>query len=297
MYEMQKGVTSVTDQMPKNETIFFKDNSFPVHVRFDKYCLRTPPARHPEVEIKYFVSGECVIVLDGETIVAKEGDVVVISPFQRHYTYSTEGICSYHLLVFDLNLLNSERMCDIDTDFILPFQEGRLIPTPHLCKGSHGHSEAVELFDTLAKSGEYYQLSVKTALMKLFCAIMTSSSFSEVGEKKWRTEKKYGELLRPALQYIDGHYKENIGIERLAGVCNFNPKYFCKIFKQYTSQTVMDYVNSYRLHKAELELISTDHSISDIAANNGFFDAAHFSKYYKKTRGVTPSQMRKGGIK
>ena len=92
--------------------------------------------------------------------------------------------------------------------------------------------------------------------MKLFCAIMTSSSFSEVGEKKWRTEKKYGELLRPALQYVNEHFKENIGIEHLAKVCNFNPKYFCKIFKQYTSQTVMDYINSYRLHKAELPIIS-----------------------------------------
>ena len=56
----------------------------------------------------------------------------------------------------------------------------------------------------------------------------------------------------------------------------------------------MDYVNSYRLHKAELEIISTENSISTIATNNGFFDAAHFSKYYKKTRGFPPSHMRNG---
>ena len=123
---------------------------------------------------------------------------------------------------------------------------------------------------------------------------MESHSFSQIGEKEWRTEKKYGELLRPAFQYIDEHYQGSISVDVLAKKCNFNPKYFCKIFKQYTSQTVMDYVNSYRLHKAELEIISTENSISTIATNNGFFDAAHFSKYYKKTRGFPPSHMRNG---
>ena len=113
-----------------------------------------------------------------------------------------------------------------------------------------------------------------------------------MSEKEWRADKKYGELLKPALQYIDAHYRESITAEALAKVCNYNPKYFCKVFRQYTSKTPMDYVNSYRLHKAELELISTDLPLSEIAVNNGFFDTAHFSHYYKKARGFPPSRMR-----
>ena len=284
----------MTPPSVKNENILFKDNSFPIETKFSKYCLRTPPTRHPQVELKYFVKGGCDIVINNETIKVKEGDIVIISPFQRHYTYSTEEICKYHLLVFDLSFLRSDLSCDIDTDFIIPFQEGRLIPNPHLHKGDQGHAEAVALFDVLEKEDKYYQLGVKTAMMSLFYAIMKSHSFSQPGEKEWKTERKYGELLRPAIRFIDEHYRESISVEILAKQCNFNPKYFCKIFKQYTSQTVMDYVNSYRLHKAELELISSDSSISTIAANNGFFDAAHFSKYYKKTRGFPPSHMRNG---
>lgn len=282
----------MAENVQENENILFSDSSFPIRVRFDKYCLKTPPARHPQVEIKYFVSGECVIVLDDQSIIAKEGDVVITSPYQRHYTYSTEGVCRYHLLVFDLDFLKSERICDIDTEFLIPFREGRLRPSPILRSGDCGYTDATELFSSLAKKGPFYQFSVKTAIMRLFCSIMRSGSYSEVSEKEWRTEKKYGELLRPALQYIDAHYRESITAEKLARVCNYNPKYFSKVFRQYTSKTPMDYVNSYRLHKAELELISTDLPLSDIAANNGFFDTAHFSHYYKKARGFPPSRMR-----
>ena len=283
----------MTSIAAENDRISFDDISFPVETKFAKYCLRTPPTRHPQAEIKYFVNGGCVIVIDNKTIEVEEGDVVIISPFQSHYTYSTEEVCRYHLLLFDLDFLKSERVCDIDTDFIFPFREGRLIPTPHLRPGDCGHSEAVALFEALESKNDFYQLSVKTAMMRLFCTIMTSHSYSEMGEKKWRSEKLYGERLRPALKYIDDHYSETITVDQLARVCNFNPKYFCKIFKQYTSQTAMDYINSFRLHRAELELVSTNRSISDIARDNGFFDTAHFSKYYKKTRGFPPSRMKK----
>ena len=278
------------------ENISFNSGSFPVMAKLGKLCLHTPPGRHAEAEIKYFTSGECAIVIDDETITPREGDIVIIPPFRRHYTYSTRGDCRYHLLNFDLNFLKSELICDIDTDFLIPFREGRLIPTPLLKSGDPGHAEAVALFKVLEEKGDFYQFSVKTAMMNLFCTMLKSGSFSEIGEKEWLTARRYSELLRPALQYIDDHYRESISTEDLARVCNYNPKYFCKMFKEYTSQTAMDYVSRYRLHKAELELVTTDHSIADIAVCNGFFDASHFSRYYKKMRGFPPSKMRNGSL-
>jgi hypothetical protein len=134
---------------PSNENIFFKDDCFPVRAQMSKRCLQTPPARHPQPEIKYFTEGECVIVLDGQTITARAGDVVIISPFQRHYTYTNGEVCKYHLLNFDLNFLKSDRICKIDTDFLIPFQDGRLIIKPHLRVGDRGYNEAIDLFRTL----------------------------------------------------------------------------------------------------------------------------------------------------
>ena len=190
----------MTNDIRENESILFQDAAFPIIVAFEKYCLRTPPARHPQVEIKYFVSGECDIVLDDQTIVAREGDVVITSPFQRHYTYSTEGACRYHLLNFDLDFLKGERICDIDTEFLIPFREGRLRPSSILRDGDSGYAEATELFHVLAQKGPFYQLAVKTAIMRLFCVMMQARSYSIVSDKEWQSEKKYGELLRPALQ-------------------------------------------------------------------------------------------------
>lgn len=281
------------DRDVKNENLHFANDAFPVTACFDKQCLRTQPMRHPQIEIKYFTKGSCVIVCDDQSFAVKEGDAVVISPFQKHSTYSTDLDCRYHLVVFDLHFLQSGRLCDVDLDWLIPLQEGRLLCNRIFGAGDAVNAGIVELFDSLAGTGSAHELYVRASIYRLLAILIESGSFVNVADRGSKSPKQYDAALRPAFRYIEAHFGEKITLEELARECNFNVKYFCRIFKQYTSQTAMEYLNQYRLHKAEVELWATKDPLSEIAVRNGFFDAAHFSRYYKKMRGYSPSYARR----
>ena len=51
--------------------------------------------------------------------------------------------------------------------------------------------------------------------------------------------------------YIEKHYKDELGIQDVAGVLNYSEAYFCKIFRQCFDKSFTTYLMEYRLKKAE----------------------------------------------
>ena len=79
----------------------------------------------------------------------------------------------------------------------------------------------------------------------------------------------------------------------MAEEVNLSPSYLSKKFHNTIGKTISEYLNSERLKHAALELISTKHSITEIALNSGFNDANYFKDVFKKTFGISPREYRK----
>ena len=54
-----------------------------------------------------------------------------------------------------------------------------------------------------------------------------------------------------------------------------------------------EYLTFIRLQRAALELVSTDHTVTEIAFRCGFSDGNYFKDAFKKKYGVTPREYRK----
>ena len=54
-----------------------------------------------------------------------------------------------------------------------------------------------------------------------------------------------------------------------------------------------EYVNLLRIQHAEHDLRYSDESVTDIALNHGFANAATFNKYFRTTHGCSPKEYRK----
>lgn len=96
-----------------------------------------------------------------------------------------------------------------------------------------------------------------------------------------------------ASHYIADHYHQQISLEEVASMVNLSPSYLSKKFHKAVGKTISEYLNSERLKHATLELISTNHTITEIALNNGFSDANYFKDVFKKTFGSSPRDYRK----
>ena len=92
--------------------------------------------------------------------------------------------------------------------------------------------------------------------------------------------------------YIEKHYKDELGIQDVAGVLNYSEAYFCKIFRQCFDKSFTTYLMEYRLKKAKELMMDLRYSIKDIGAEVGYRDSNYFSKIFKKAEGMTPTEFR-----
>jgi AraC-like DNA-binding protein len=84
----------------------------------------------------------------------------------------------------------------------------------------------------------------------------------------------------------------------LAKRTGLSPSYFSKRFHLITGMGMKEYLTYVRLKHAEDELISTNHSIKEIALNSGFSDSNYFKDAFRKEYGLSPRsyrQSRKSG--
>jgi len=65
-----------------------------------------------------------------------------------------------------------------------------------------------------------------------------------------------------------------------------------QIFHQELGISLWDYLNRYRVMRAKDLLLSTDESISMIAARVGFNDPSYFGRVFRKQVGCTPQAYR-----
>ncbi len=84
--------------------------------------------------------------------------------------------------------------------------------------------------------------------------------------------------------------------EDLAAAANLSVSRFEKLFHEKLGQSPGRYINGRRIEEACIRLDHKEDSIESIAEALGFYDRHHFSKIFKKYRGVSPGAYRKAGI-
>ncbi|MBQ9948274.1 MAG: helix-turn-helix transcriptional regulator [Oscillospiraceae bacterium] len=101
------------------------------------------------------------------------------------------------------------------------------------------------------------------------------------------------DILMPALNYIEEHFREDFPVTVLADAAGITPQYLCRVFRQTMNIRPNEYITRRRLQEAMRLLTDTDAQLSEIALNSGFSDAGYFGTVFKKYNGITPLEYRK----
>jgi AraC-like DNA-binding protein len=93
-------------------------------------------------------------------------------------------------------------------------------------------------------------------------------------------------------RWIDLHLRDaNLTPDALAIAHAVSPRTVYRLFAR-DGETVGSVVRARRLSRARLDLRDAETTVSTIASRWGFADAGHFSRSFRKTYGVTPSEYR-----
>lgn len=97
-------------------------------------------------------------------------------------------------------------------------------------------------------------------------------------------------LISSVLKQIEMKYTENLNVEQLAAEANMSVSAFHHNFKAVTSTSPLQYLKSYRLHKARMMMIHDGMKASAAAMRVGYESASQFSREFKRYFGVTPGE-------
>lgn len=95
-------------------------------------------------------------------------------------------------------------------------------------------------------------------------------------------------------RYLQAHLAEEISLTVLAEEFHLSAQYISQLFKSEIGVNFLAYLTNIRMEKAKKLLLSTSLSIAEISEQSGYGDYRVFTKVFKKSEGVTPSQYRRG---
>lgn len=106
-------------------------------------------------------------------------------------------------------------------------------------------------------------------------------------------ENQEERVITGITRYIQEHLEQEVSLSVLAEEFHLNSQYISQLFKNEIGVGFLAYLTNVRMEKAKKLLISTSLSIAEIADRVGYGDYRVFTKVFKKTEGITPSQYRR----
>lgn len=111
---------------------------------------------------------------------------------------------------------------------------------------------------------------------------------------KDRKNAKHEDIIQKVNDRINQDYfNPDLSVDRIADDLAMSTPHLCRIYKQYTLQTVLDTIVGVRINKAKELLLETELSVAEIAGKVGFSDDSYFYRTFKKVNKITPSEYRK----
>lgn len=258
------------------------------------YFANVPIHWHNEFEINYILSGQGEFICEDEKYVSGAGDIIILPPNIIHAIYSVnESELNYDTLVFSPEMLGSLGNDRSTAEFIRPLTNG-LSKCNHRITAEHPYyaeiKTTVENIISCAKGNSaLLDMLMKSELIRLFWLLNEGGDIVPCDEKR----NGLSDLLRPALEYINENYTEDVTIEKLSETAHLSQSYFMSKFKQFAGISAIEYITQLRIKKACEMLLETDCTSAQAAFDCGFRNLSNFNRQFRKIMGCSPNKYRK----
>lgn len=299
----KEGATFPVHPPELRENTYLSDGAYPVNL-FRNVCPSGPVGRnalylhwHDHFEWIYTVSGHAMFHIDSQPFETVPGDLLLVPSGGLHVGYAlTEAPVEYWSLVFNRSLLQGLPIDPPHDRYLSAYAEGKQRFPVKLGADEAGCEPIRRLVEEIGAELDgkkrAYELIVKAKLYQAFALAARYRMPEREGETADRAVRRT-ERFKSLILHIESHYADKLTIEDAARIVNLNPYHFCKVFKNATGRTFVEYVNQHRMNVAERLLREGDLTVTEIAERIGLDSPNYFTKLFKQIKGMTPSEAKK----
>ncbi|MEH7180342.1 AraC family transcriptional regulator [Neobacillus vireti] len=252
---------------------------------------------HFYYEVFIFHNGNCKYLIDNKIYDLLPGDIIVMDGSKLHKPSIIGDKWRYERSIVQFSpewieplvkFLNSEYLLD-------PFRKKHYT----LYRTNNGLLLSV-LLELVIKMEDLLKLpnpleeetELKIILVELLLTIQKLIDYKMTETENLLDEQN--EYVQQIATYVQDHYNQKFHLDHIAKELNISKSYLVHLFKEQTGYTIMEYVMQYRLTQSlHLLKMYPNETIKELCNQCGFESEAHFSRFFKKNLGESPSAYRK----
>lgn len=273
---------------------FSKDDESSVRFRYEPILLRSKSVsmslhRHNYFEIFVFTKGKGTHLLD--TLVHSIDDNMIhfVSPGQVHQIRREPG-SEGHVIFFSRDFLLSSTS-NKQLLFELPFINN-YSTDPTLQLNSSEMEQVMALIQNIKAESEQPD-DQSTDLIKAYLHTLLLLCLRFYRDRKPApASDRSATMVRDMLALLDQHFTAEHQVQFYAAALHTTPKTLNEACKQIMGHTASDVIFDRLILEAQRLLMHSSLSTKEIAYFLNYQDPSHFSKFFKKRTGKSPSELR-----
>lgn len=255
----------------------------------------------PCTSIWYVVAGTKKLVVDGQPIMAEQGDLIVLPPNTELQVTAQPSDQAFHYLSLTAQL----KIGDFDLVRVhnFPMKQHITGETAHFKSFIRRWQRLVQLADQLSEmsgyeSGNDFLNTKAETLLEQYQIMLAFHQWVHHLLKLYESQlSDASEVMDPRVMkiitHVKQHFDQKLDVDTLSAQVFISPGYLRALFRQHLQCSPASYVRQVRMQNARELLLSSTLTIREIALCCGFGDQCQFSKAFHKVEGMSPSQYRK----
>ena len=237
---------------------------------------------HRSIEIFAVFEGTLAFFINEEEYPLGSGEFILLNSNEIHSISSPEANRTI-VLQIPMNVLRN-----VETG------EGLILFTHSPKRQDSKIMELIgSMYQELQERGSEYEWKVQSDFFMLVYLLLTKYRKREILPEEIRHYRKLNRLST-ITGYIRENYTKELSLEMVADRFGCSPSYLSRMFRKYAQTNYKTYLQNVRIEYGFQELANTDHTIGEIALNNGFPNQKAFTREFKKKYGILPSEYRRG---
>jgi len=256
---------------------------FPIRLGYQENAINQSMNREkgiPEFTLHYVVKGKGYFEFNNQSILQKEGDLIIIPPNFSYFHFSDpdEPWSRYWVHFIGRQGGNFVKLLGID----------KKNPSINIPSDSNLMNTWEEIYTWYNSGFSYTNLVGASTACSKFLGRILHLKFKSENRPKSSSDK-----IQNSIDFMKENLHRSYRLEQLANNAGLSATLYRNLFKEITSMSPIDFFIHLKIMHARQLLEMSHYTIQEVAELIGYEDPFYFSRIFKKIEGVSPKEYRK----